>query len=216
MIKIKQITKIFFLLSIIILLTACANSEQPHLAIQNNSLPEIRTSNIEDGNIQINNKIINLPILVEDFLNNTELEFTTDYGNKYNKESNLQPNEEITTYMTSNNKNIITVYIKNPSEERMKKINNCYITGISISQTTDSKINEYQKDIIFTIGGIGYNELITTYEDLLKKQENDNFIQSEYENTIVNYYTKENYTLVIFYDKDTKNITEIYYATKTL
>lgn len=216
MIKIKQITKIFFLLSIIILLTACANSEQPHLAIQNNSLPEIRTSNIEDGNIQINNKIINLPILVEDFLNNTELEFTTDYGNKYNKESNLQPNEEITTYMTSNNKNIITVYIKNPSEERMKKINNCYITGISISQTTDSKINEYQKDIIFTIGGIGYNELITTYEDLLKKQENDNFIQSEYENTIVNYYTKENYTLVIFYNKDTKNITEIYYATKTL
>lgn len=198
MIKIKQITKIFFLLSTVILLTACANTEPTSLDIQNNSLPEIRTSNIEDGNIQINNKIINLPILVEDFLNNTELEFTTDYGNKYNKESNLQPNEEITTYMTSNNKNIITVYIKNPSEERMKKINNCYVTGISISQTTDSEINEYQKDIIFTIGGIGYNELITTYEDLLKKQENDNFVQSEYENTIVNYYTQENYTLVIF------------------
>lgn len=202
----KKILNII-LLFLIILTCGCGKKENEVINIENNSKKEIRDVETIDGNIQVNNSIIELPITVKEFKEKTKFNFTELYGNKYNDASVLDK-EIVTSFMTSDNTNIITLKIEN-SEEKLKKIDDCAIIEINISRTNKEEINKEQENLIFAATGIGFNEDFGIYEEKLANLDIDNFIRKENKSTVMNCYKKGKYTLTIFYDKNNRKITEI-------
>lgn len=169
---------------------------------------EITNAAFTEGKIQLNGMVLTLPMKVEDFIAETGFNFSSIYKAEVAADTNLRPLTEGTAYMTLDEKNIVTVKVKNISDQRIKNSINCYIYGIGIIETTEN-VNEKNAGFLYTAGGITNNTKFANYEKYLNSLEWDKAVVTEANNKSINYFLKDNYMVTFFYDLDTGIINEI-------
>lgn len=171
-------------------------------------IKDIESLKISDGTIQVLDCLITLPIKFSELKDKTGLKINDTFTREVTNDTILQPGESIKIYLTSNDADIISVVVENDDEKLLKKLPDCIITEFDISKTTSKDLNNSLSGLIYMLCGTTYGQNIESYQTTLDKLE-INPVHTHFENTDLLNYVDGNYSFSIFYDTESKMITEL-------
>lgn len=213
----KKILTLALAVVAIFCLSACGKEEvidnTPVLSVPKNfeASEEIINTNINDGKFQYCDATIEIGSKVGTLLDFSGAKITKGYGSKILETTFLEPGESGSIDITTNDDNVLTVYIYNAANIKQYP-SGCTITGIYYYNTNNEQINNEQYGMAHLPGGITLSEKEGNFTKYLSQYTFENNKKVLSDTNIIAYYKTESYTLTIVYDKDSKIINQIKYS----